>query len=107
MPVIHFILKDGTIRTVEAPAGMSVMEAAVRNNVRGIEGECGGCCSCATCHVYVEPTFAPHLAAPDDLETEMLGCVAAQRQAGSRLGCQILIDETLDGLTVRMPDRQA
>lgn len=83
------------------------MEAAVRNNVRGIEGECGGCCSCATCHVYVEPEFAPRLAAPDDLEAEMLGCVVAQRQAGSRLGCQILIDESLDGLTLRMPERQA
>lgn len=107
MPRIHYILKDGTTKTVDAPAGMSVMEAAVRHNVRGIDAECGGSCSCATCHVYVDESFAARLDAPDEMEAELLEGVAAERQATSRLSCQIIVRDTLDGLTVRVPARQA
>lgn len=57
MPTIHYILKDGSTRAIDAKPGSSVMENAVRNNVRGIDAECGGSCSCATCHVYVDDAF--------------------------------------------------
>lgn len=107
MPTINFILKDGSTRAVEAPAGLSVMEAAIRNNVRGIDAECGGSCSCATCHVYVDDAFLDRLPAPDDMELELLDGVAAERLPGSRLSCQIPLSAELDGIVVRVPAQQA
>jgi len=107
MPTIHYIHPDGRRSTVEAKAGSSVMEAAIRNNVRGIEAECGGSCSCATCHVYVDPEFLRRLPAPDEMESELLEGVAAEREATSRLSCQIAVTPELDGLTVRIPVRQS
>ena len=107
MPTIHYILKDGSTRSVEARLGASVMETAVHHDVRGIDAECGGSCSCATCHVYVDPAFADRLAAPDEMESELLDGVAAQRLPGSRLSCQITVTASLDGLTVRVPPTQA
>lgn len=107
MPTIHYIHPDGQHTTVDAKAGTSVMEAAIRNNVRGIEAECGGSCSCATCHVYVDPAFFARLPAADDMESELLEGVAAPREATSRLGCQITMAADLDGLTVRIPVRQS
>lgn len=106
MPTINFILKDGTTRSIEARIGRSVMENAVSNNVRGIDAECGGSCSCATCHVYVDPAFIGRLQPADDMENEMLDGVASAREAGSRLSCQISMTEELDGLTVRVPETQ-
>lgn len=106
MPIIHFLLLDGTVRSVEAQPGTSVMLAAIRNDVRGIEAECGGSCSCATCHVYVEEEFIQRLASPDDMEQELLEGVAAQRRPNSRLSCQIEVTDALDGLLVRIPSRQ-
>jgi len=107
MPLIHFIQKDGTARAVEAANGASVMETAIRNNVRGIDAECGGCCSCATCHVYVDGAFLHLLPAPDEMESELLDGVAAERRPGSRLSCQLVVAPSLDGLTVRIPETQA
>ncbi|MET0350818.1 MAG: 2Fe-2S iron-sulfur cluster-binding protein [Rhizobacter sp.] len=107
MPAIHYILKDGTVRTVDARDGTSVMEAAVRANVRGIDAECGGSCACATCHVYVAETDLDRLAPPDELEAEMLDAVAAERRPTSRLSCQIVVDAALDGLTVQVPATQS
>ncbi|WP_027016985.1 2Fe-2S iron-sulfur cluster-binding protein [Comamonas composti] len=106
MPVVHYLLQDGSTRTIDAPAGRSVMEVAILNNVRGIDAECGGCCSCATCHVYVDEAFADRLAPPDEMESELLDGVASERRAGSRLSCQIVLDATLDGLTVQVPASQ-
>ncbi len=106
MPTIHFILADGTLRSVQAQSGSSVMLAAIRNDVRGIEAECGGSCACATCHVYVDPDFAGRLAPPDAMEDELLDGVAAERRPGSRLSCQIEVDAALDGLRVHIPPRQ-
>ncbi|MBT2325383.1 2Fe-2S iron-sulfur cluster binding domain-containing protein [Variovorax paradoxus] len=106
MPTIHYILQDGSTRDVEAKAGTSVMENAIRHNVRGIDAECGGCCSCATCHVYVDEAFFERLPPPDDLESELLEGVAAERRPTSRLSCQIAMSAEFDGLTVRMPQRQ-
>ncbi len=107
MPDIHFILKDGTRRTVQAKEGASVMETAIHNNVRGIDAECGGCCSCATCHVYVDDAFLPLLPAADEMENELLDGVASERKEGSRLSCQLIVSGELDGLTVTVPPTQA
>lgn len=107
MPEIHFIQKDGTRRTVEARSGASVMETAIHNNVRGIDAECGGCCSCATCHVTVDAAFLPLLPAPDEMENELLDTVATGRAAGSRLSCQLTVSPELDGLVVRIPETQS
>ena len=107
MPTIHYILKDGSSRQVDAKAGTSVMENAIRHNVRGIDAECGGSCSCATCHVYVDDAFIDRLAPPDEMEDELLDGVASDRRAGSRLGCQITMTADLDGLTVRIPESQS
>ena len=106
MPTIHYILKDGSTRSVEARLGASVMETAVHHDVRGIDAECGGCCSCATCHVYVDDAFVARLPPPDDMENDLLDGVASERQPGSRLSCQITMTADLDGLTVRVPETQ-
>jgi len=106
MPTIHYILPDGTRRSVDAAAGTSVMENAIRQNVRGIDAECGGCCSCATCHVYVDDAFIDRLPPPDEMEQELLEGVAAGRAPGSRLSCQLGMSAELDGLTVRVPATQ-
>ena len=103
MPTIHFRLPDGSTRSVAATAGRSLMEAAVHNNVRGIDAECGGACSCATCHVLVDAAWQAALPPADDFEQEMLEGVASGRQPNSRLSCQIPISAALDGLTVQIP----
>ena len=106
MPTIHYILKDGSTRSIDAKNGASVMETAVLNNVRGIDAECGGSCSCATCHVYVDDSFIALLPPADDMENDLLDGVASERQPGSRLSCQITMTADLDGLTVRVPETQ-
>jgi len=106
MPTINYILKDGSSRSVDAKTGSSVMENAIRGNVRGIDAECGGCCSCATCHVYVDDAFIDRLPPADDMESELLDGVASERLPNSRLSCQLTMTAELDGLTVRMPAAQ-
>ncbi len=106
MTTIHYILLDGSTRSVDAKAGSSVMENAIRNNLRGIEAECGGSCSCATCHVYVDEAFVDRLPPPDDMESELLDGVAAERRPTSRLSCQLTVSDALEGLTVRIPSTQ-
>jgi ferredoxin, 2Fe-2S len=107
MPTINFLLSDGTTRTVGAATGRSVMEAAIHGNVRGIDAECGGCCSCATCHVYVDESYLPLIPAADEMEDELLQGVAAERRMGSRLSCQLVVSPALDGLTVSVPESQS
>lgn len=107
MPKLTYVLADGTRREVEAAAGTSVMEAAIRNNVRGIDAECGGCLSCATCHVYVEEAWLAKLPAPEPDEEDMLGFTAAERKPESRLSCQLKLDASLDGLVVLVPPNQS
>ncbi len=107
MPKITYVLTDGTRRDVEASTGTSIMEAAIKHNVRGIDAECGGCLSCATCHVYVGEEWLANLPAPDPDEDDMLGFVAAERQPNSRLSCQVKLDEELSGIVVTIPPRQS
>lgn len=107
MPTIHYIFQDGSSRSIEAKAGSSVMENAIRGNVRGIDAECGGSCSCATCHVYVDDAYLNRLPPPDDMESDLLDGVASKRRPGSRLSCQLSMTAELDGLTVRVPETQS
>jgi 2Fe-2S ferredoxin len=106
MPRVTYVLPDGSRREVEAAKGASVMETAIKNNVNGIDAECGGCLSCATCHVYVDEAWIANLPAPEEDEVDMLGFVAAEQQPTSRLSCQIVISDALDGLLVRIPPTQ-
>ncbi len=106
MPNVTYISPDGTTTTLEARDGESVMEVAVKNGVRGIVAECGGACSCATCHVYVEPDFRETVGGVNDLEDDMLDGAEAERLDNSRLSCQIKMRDELDGLVVRIAPKQ-
>lgn len=106
MPRVVYVLRDGSKRRVEVPEGTSVMLGAIQNNIAGIDAECGGCCSCATCHVYVDAADWPKLPEPDPIESDLLIGVAAERRPNSRLSCQITMEPALDGLVVHIPERQ-
>lgn len=106
MAKITFIEDNGTSRTVEAENGSTVMEAAIRNSIPGIEAECGGACACATCHVYVDPAWVGALKPAQPMEEDMLDFAFDVRD-NSRLSCQIKVSDALDGLIVRTPARQA
>ena len=105
MPKITFTDSGGTSRTVDADVGATVMETAIRNNVPGIEAECGGACACATCHVYVDEAWRDKTGTPSAMEESMLD-FAENVEPNSRLSCQIKVSDELDGLTVRMPESQ-
>jgi ferredoxin, 2Fe-2S len=102
---IVFIEHDGTPHEVEAKVGRSVMQAAVSNGVPGIDADCGGSCSCATCHVFVNPEWQEAVGGTSPTEEAMLS-MSADRQENSRLSCQIPVTEALDGLTVTTPEFQ-
>ena len=101
MPRMTFIERDGTRREVEAPLGLSILEVAHKHGV-DIEGACEGSLACSTCHVIVDPAWFGKLAAPTEDEEDMLD-LAFGLERTSRLGCQIVMTEELDGLTVRLP----
>jgi len=103
MPRVTWILKDDKRISAEVPVGHSLMEAAVANNVPNVIGECGGCLSCATCHVYVEPEWYEKAGKVSELEDEMLEVTVAERKPMSRLSCQIHAAPELDGITLRVP----
>jgi ferredoxin, 2Fe-2S len=107
MPKITFVEHNGTPHTVEGTIGRSVMEAAVNNNIRGIDADCGGECACATCHVYIDAAWLDKVGLPaaGSQEASMLS-FAAVTQPDSRLSCQINVTAELDGLVVRMPEGQ-
>lgn len=105
MPKITYIAFDGTETTIDAKEGMSVMQSAVNNGVNGIVAECGGACSCATCHVYVKPEWFDRLPEALPMERGMLD-FAAHPQPTSRLSCQIKVTAELDGLVVNTPESQ-
>ena len=106
MAKINFVDHRGETRIVDVENGATVMEAAIRNAIPGIEAECGGACACATCHVYVDDKWINRLAAVGDEEDALLDGTAAGRQPNSRLSCQIKITPELDGLVLRLPERQ-
>ncbi len=96
--IIH--APDGERRVLKGEVGASVMELAVANRIAGIDGECGGACSCATCHIYVEESWLPRTGACGELESDMLDFSLAERRDNSRLGCQIKLAPELDGLEI-------
>jgi len=101
MPKMTFIQRDNTSREVDAPLGLSVLEVAHKHGV-DIEGACEGSLACSTCHVIVDPTWFAKLADPTEDEEDMLD-LAFGLEKTSRLGCQIVVTEKLDGLVVRLP----
>ena len=101
MPKITFIERDGTRREIDAPVGMSVMEVARRHDI-DIEGACEGSLACSTCHVIVDPEWYGRLREASEEEEDMLD-LAFNLTRTSRLGCQIIVTEELDGLTVQLP----
>jgi len=105
MPKITYIDAAENSRTVEAQTGSTVMEAAIRNGVPGIDAECGGACACATCHVYVDEAWVAVVGEPGPMEEDMLD-FATDVKPSSRLSCQIKITDALDGLVVRTPEHQ-
>ena len=105
MAKITFIQPDGTPRVVDAQNGMTVMEEAKKNMIEGIEAECGGACSCATCHVYVDEAWREKVGPPTEMEEDMLDFAFDVRPT-SRLSCQIKVTAALDGLVVQVPEKQ-
>ncbi len=105
MAKITYIEFNGTEHTVEVKNGLSVMEGAIRNNVPGIDADCGGACACATCHVYVDENFLDVTGRPSAMEESMLD-FAENVEPTSRLSCQIRVSDDLDGLVVRLPESQ-
>jgi 2Fe-2S ferredoxin len=104
MAKIHFVDHTGEKRTIEVENGATVMEAAIRNAIPGIEAECGG--ACATCHVYVDEAWREKVGAPTPMEEDMLD-FGFDVRPNSRLSCQIKVTDELDGLVVSTPERQA
>ncbi|MFG1395693.1 2Fe-2S iron-sulfur cluster-binding protein [Roseixanthobacter pseudopolyaromaticivorans] len=105
MPRITFVSFDGVARTFTAPEGSTAMEVAVRHLVPGIDAECGGACSCATCHVYVDEAWREAVGEPQGMEEDMLDFARDVRPT-SRLSCQIVLDAKLDGLVLHTPEFQ-
>ena len=100
---VTWIQPDGSTQTEAVDAGMNLMDAAVQAGVAGIDGDCGGCLSCATCHVYVDDAWAEKTGDADVMEEGMLEVVEAERTPRSRLSCQLIMDESLDGLVLHVP----
>jgi 2Fe-2S ferredoxin len=105
MAKITYIEITGKEHVLDVAPGLSVMQGAIANNVRGVIAECGGACSCATCHVYVDPSWVNRLAKKSEIEESMLEAVC-EMHSNSRLSCQIEVTEALEGLVVRMPVKQ-
>tara|TARA_E500000331_G_scaffold257445_1_gene248180 strand:+ start:330 stop:650 length:321 start_codon:yes stop_codon:yes gene_type:complete len=105
MPKITYIDSSGKSTTVEVSSGLSVMEGAIQNNIPGIDADCGGSMACATCHVYVQEEWFNKLPKSEEGEEDMLD-MAFEPKKNSRLSCQILISDELDGLIVTTPSKQ-
>ena len=96
---------QGNSKTIEVEKGLSVMEGAIQNNISGIDADCGGSMACATCHVYVEEKWLDKLPKADDGEVDMID-MAFEPKKNSRLSCQLIVSEELDGMVVTTPSKQ-
>ena len=105
MPKITYIENNGKSHTVEVDKGLTVMEGAVQNNIPGIDADCGGSMACATCHVYVKEEWLDKLPTKEDGEEDMLD-MAFEPKSNSRLSCQLIVSDELDGLEVNIPSKQ-
>jgi len=106
MPKITYIEHNGKTHNIEVPNELSVMEGALQNNIPGIEADCGGACACATCHIYVDEKWFNKLPNKSESEQDMLD-MAIEPNKFSRLGCQITVNDDLDGMVVKMPSKQS
>ena len=105
MPKITYINSDAKVNTIEVQNGLTVMEGAVQNDIPGIDADCGGGMACATCHVYVNEEWLDKLPAKEDGEEDMLD-MAFEPKQNSRLSCQLIVSDELDGLVVNTPSKQ-
>ena len=105
MPTITYVESDGTRHVVDVDVDLNLMEGATLNMVPGVEGQCGGICSCATCHCYIEGAWAEGIPEMESGEKDMLK-FAKHVKATSRLGCQVVITEAMDGMEVHLPAEQ-
>jgi 2Fe-2S ferredoxin len=106
MPAVVYVQPDGTEKVANADLGLSVMQTALNEGIDGIVAECGGALVCATCHVYVDEQFRALLPPIGPMEDALLDGVASERREGSRLSCQLILSEALDGLRVELPEAQ-
>ncbi len=106
MPAVVFVHPDGRRETVEGENGTTIMQLATGNSIDGIIGECGGAAMCATCHVFVDPDHVERVGEANDVEEVMLEVTATERKPTSRLGCQIVLTEELNGLVLHLPEAQ-
>ena len=106
MPKIVYNDFSGNQKKIEVPNGLSVMEGAVQNNIPGIDADCGGSMACATCHVYVKEEWFDKLPKKEDGEEDMID-MAHEPKKYSRLSCQLTISDDLEGLTVKLPEKQS
>ena len=105
MPKITYIENSGKSHSIEVANGLSVMEGAVQNDIPGIDADCGGGMACATCHVYVKEEWLDKLSTKEDGEEDMLD-MAFEPKKNSRLSCQLIVSDELDGLVVNIPSKQ-
>jgi len=103
---LNFQLADGTVQTVDAVIGDSIMETAIKNDIDDVVAECGGSLICATCHIYVSDETAALIDPADDTEQDMLEGTSAERKPNSRLSCQVIVSEGMEGHTVETPESQ-
>jgi|TARA_Y100000590_G_scaffold163758_1_gene187719 2Fe-2S ferredoxin len=106
MPKITYKDKSGNSKTLEVEKGLTVMEGAIQNNVPGIDADCGGSMACATCHVYVEEKWLSKLPKAEEGEVDMID-MAFEPKKNSRLSCQLIVTDEMDGLEVTTPEKQS
>ena len=105
MSKITYITSNAEVHTIDVQNGLTVMEGAIQNDIPGIDADCGGGMSCATCHVYVDEEWLDKLPVKEDGEEDMLD-MAFEPKKNSRLSCQLIVSDTLDGLVVKIPSKQ-
>ena len=105
MTKITYIEQNGNLKTIEVQNGLTVMEGAIQNNIPGIDADCGGGMACATCHVYVEDSWLNKIPKAEDAEQDMID-MAFEPKKNSRLSCQLIVTDELDGLVVTTPSKQ-
>ena len=105
MTKITFVEHNGTEHALDAENGMTLMEAAVKNSVPGIDADCGGACACATCHIYLRDGWAEKTGSREEMEEDMLDFAFDVRDT-SRLSCQIKVSDEIDGIVVDVPEKQ-
>ena len=106
MPRITYQDHKGNSKTIDVENGLTVMEGAIQNDIPGIDADCGGSMACATCHVYVEEKWLDKLPKPEEAEVDMID-MAFEPKKNSRLSCQLIVSDELDGLKVTTPSQQS